>query len=193
MDRPVIPDDPRKGEAPDAAAFGRDLVALVPNLRRFALSLCRSRDVADDLVQATCERALAGRAGFTPGTRMDAWLFRILRNLWIDRHRKTTAEGVSESLDDGPDLAGEDGAHVVETRLMLDATGRAILRLPPERREVLLLVCVEDLSYREAAEVLGVPIGTVMSRLARARLDLAADLGINPPGARSPGEKGSDR
>lgn len=193
MNRPVIPEEPRKDPPSSDGEFGRDLVALVPNLRRFALSLCRSRDVADDLVQATCERALAGRAGYTPGTRMDAWLFRILRNLWIDRHRKVSGEGPTSSLDEAIDGVGEDGARVAETRLMLDATGRAILRLPEERREVLLLVCVEDLSYREAAEVLGVPIGTVMSRLARARLDLAADLGINPQTDRSRGVKGSDR
>ncbi|NJR13332.1 MAG: sigma-70 family RNA polymerase sigma factor [Phyllobacteriaceae bacterium] len=76
--------------------FGQRLVGLLPNLRRFALSLTRSADAADDLVQVTCERAIAGRSGFEPGTRLDAWLFRIMRNSWIDvaRRRKTRGETI---------------------------------------------------------------------------------------------------
>ncbi|GGK55588.1 RNA polymerase sigma factor [Salinarimonas ramus] len=169
---------PAEPTVDDLDAFGRALVALVPNLRRYALSLCRSRDIADDLVQSACERALAGRDGFEPGTRMDAWLLRILRNVWIDRFRKVRTEGVPVGIDAAFDLAGEDGARTGESRLLLDAAGRAIMNLPDEQREVLLLVCVEELSYREAAATLDIPIGTVMSRLARARLRLAADLGL---------------
>lgn len=171
----------------DLDAFGRDLVAFVPNLRRYALSLCRSPDLADDLVQSACERALAGRSGYQAGTRMDAWLLRILRNVWIDRFRKVRGEGVVVEIDAAFDVVGEDGARTGESRLLLDAAGRAIMSLPDEQREVLLLVCVEELSYREAATMLDVPIGTVMSRLARARLRLAADLGLGAATVR-PGE-----
>lgn len=168
----------------DRDRFARALVALVPNLRRYALALCRSRDVADDLVQATCERALAGQQGFEPGTRMDAWLFRILRNAWIDGFRRTRAEGVVVDIDAASEVAGEDGVRTGESRLLLDAAGRAIMRLPEEQREVLLLVCVEELSYREASALLDIPIGTVMSRLARARSRLADDLGLNAAASR---------
>ena len=170
--------------------FGRHLISLLPNLRRFAISLSRSGDVADDLVQATCEKALANRDAFAPGTRMDAWLFRILRNLWIDRLRRGRTQGTSIDIDDAPALVGEDGAAVAESRLTLNDTAAAIGRLPEDQREVLLLVCVEELSYRETAEIIGTPIGTVMSRLARARRKLADDLGINPGAERSDKAKG---
>lgn len=165
--------------------FGQQLIALLPNLRRFALSLCRARDVADDLVQLTCEKALVNRHSFEPGTRMDAWLFRILRNTWIDRTRRTRTEGVTIDIDDAHFLTGEDGSDVAEGRLMLDSATRAISELPDDQREVLLLVCVEELSYRDAAAVLDLPIGTVMSRLARARKKLCDKLGINGAAGRS--------
>ena len=149
--------------------FGQDLIAFLPNLRRFAISLCKSRDVADDLVQETCEKALANRGGYQPGTRMDAWLFRIMRNAWIDRTRRQRTEGVKTDIDDAHFLVGQDGAAVTEARITLDETARAIAALPDDQREVLMLVSVEALSYKEAADILEVPIGTVMSRLARAR------------------------
>ncbi len=169
--------------------FSRDLLDLLPNLRRYALSLCRSADIADDLVQLTCQKALSNRRGFQQGTRMDAWLFRILRNSWIDMVRRKRGEGQSIDIDDAYDLPGAAGAETVENRLLLDRTLKAIHELPEEQREVLLLVCVEELSYKETAEVLDVPIGTVMSRLARARKQLAALLGINGDSARSQGKR----
>ena len=158
--------------------FSDDLIALLPNLRRFALSLCRRPDVADDLVQITAERAFAARARFDPATRLDAWLFRILRNAWIDDARRTATRGVTVDIADAPEAAVVDGAREAEAQLMLARTRAAMDELPEEQREVMLLVCVEELTYREAADVLGIPIGTVMSRLARARLALAGKLGI---------------
>lgn len=152
--------------------FVRDLVALLPRLRRFAIALCRSRDRADDLVQAACEKALAGRHGFRPGTRFDAWAMRILRNAWIDELRQRRTEGPTVDIDDAYYLVGRDGEVDTATRLRLAETAKAIGALPAEYREVMLLVCVDDFSYREAADVLGIPIGTVMSRLARARAKL---------------------
>lgn len=171
-------------------AFADDLIALLPNLRRFAISLCRSPDTADDLVQITMERAFAGRAGFDPATRLDAWLFRILRNAWIDMLRRNKTRGTEIDIDDAPDARIVDGEKVVETALMLQAARAEIDRLPGDQREVILLICVEELTYKEASEVLAIPIGTVMSRLARARIAIARGIGINPPTARSPARAG---
>jgi RNA polymerase sigma-70 factor (ECF subfamily) len=158
--------------------FAQDLVALLPRLRRFALSLTRSVAEADDLVQATCERALRARDQWMPGTRLDSWLYRIMRNLWIDAIRKHQANA-SEPMDEAMGLAGDDGRRVVEAALTLDAVKGAIDGLPDEQRAVLLLVCTEEHSYQEAAIELGIPIGTVMSRLARARRTLASALHLD--------------
>jgi RNA polymerase sigma-70 factor (ECF subfamily) len=151
------------------AAIGQELVALLPRLRRFALMLCRSHPLADDLVQGACERALANAGSWTPGTRFDAWMFRILRNYWIDHLRRMKVEGMTEDVETQTQLVGDPGEAPILSRLALTEVQRAIDTLPHEQREVLVLVCGEDLSYREAADVLNVPVGTVMSRLARAR------------------------
>lgn len=158
--------------------IGEEIVALLPRLRSFALSLARRRDEADDLVQAACERAFGAIDTWQPGTRLDAWMFRILRNLWIDRHRRRRDETSLDDDEAGLSVTAEDGRHTVEVRSTMAAVRMAIDRLPEEQREVLMLVCVEDLSYRDAAEVLEVPIGTVMSRLSRARRALAAALEV---------------
>ncbi len=158
--------------------FTEDLVALLPNLRRFALSLCRRHDMADDLVQITAERAFAARDRFDPATRLDAWLFRILRNAWIDQTRRTKTQGTIVDIDDAPDAATVDGTKIAEDALMLGAAGAAMADLPEDQRAVMLLICVEELSYKDAAEALDIPVGTVMSRLARARLAVAEKLGI---------------
>lgn len=166
-------------DASAASGFARGVVDLLPRLRRLARGLTGSADAADDLVQATCERAFAARDQYIAGTRLDAWLFRIMRNQWIDGHRRSTARGgIHEDVDEVHDLAGSDGRAVAEQRLMLEEVGAALARLPAEQREVLVLVCVEDMAYREAAEVLGIPLGTVMSRLARGRKALARALGL---------------
>jgi RNA polymerase sigma-70 factor, ECF subfamily len=168
------------------------LVAFLPNLRRFAISLCGSRDIADDLVQAACERAIANADRFDPGTRFDAWMFRILRNLWIDQLRRQKTAGPQEDISERVDIAGVSGEKVVEAILTLKSVQQAIAELADEQREVLLLVCVEELSYRETAEVLGIPIGTVMSRLARARRNLAETTGITAQNSRSASSRGSE-
>jgi len=151
-----------------------EMVALLPRLRAFALALTRSGEAADDLVQGACERALRGLDGYRAGTRLDSWLFRILHNLWIDGHRRRRPEVPLDEPGLEAALAGEDGRASLEARSTLAATRRAIALLPEEQRAVLVLVCVEDLSYRETAAVLGIPIGTVMSRLSRARQALSA-------------------
>ena len=159
--------------------IGAQLVAMLPRLRRYALTLCRSREVADDLVQSACERALATAAGPALGTPFDAWMFCILRNLWIDRGRQRRSEGLAVDIEEHNELVGSRGDTELQARIDLDRVRQAIERLPDEQREVLMLVCVEELSYRDAAEAIGVPIGTVMSRLARARLKLAEMTGLS--------------
>lgn len=153
--------------------IGPDLVALLPRLRRYALSLCRSPVQADDLVQSACVKILAGADGWTPGTRFDAWSFRILRNVWIDGLRRSKVENIVDEPAEVEAVSVDDGEGRAMEKLTLEDVRRAIEALPAEQREVLILVCVEDLAYREAADVLGVPIGTVMSRLARARRKLS--------------------
>jgi len=159
-------------------AFNQRLIEALPDLRRFALFLCRDADLADDLVQTTVERAVRRRDSFDPATRLQAWLFRILRNAWIDTLRRGRSHGRHVDLDAVPELSGDDGDRATEARLMVRSTEAAIDDLPTEQREVIVLVGVEGLSYAEAAEVLGIPKGTVMSRLARARVALAERLGI---------------
>ena len=148
-------------------------MALLPRLRRFALALTRRSVEADDLVQDTVERALRNLDRFTPETRMDSWLFRIAQNLWIDRLRANKVRGVTVDLDEAAQ-ASFDGVRSVEAHTLLSQTLRALGDLPEEQREVVALVLIEGVPYREAAEILEVPIGTVTSRLARAREALAA-------------------
>jgi RNA polymerase sigma-70 factor (ECF subfamily) len=167
------------------SAFAKDLVSLLPRLRRFALSLTGSTDEADDLVQAACERALRARDQWVPGTRLDSWVFRIMQNLWIDSIRKRKAEGVPQVIDETFDIKGEDGRTVTENALTLDEVRSALKGLPEDQRAVLLLVCADERSYQETAETLGVPVGTVMSRLARARRNLAAALHLDGAGTAS--------
>lgn len=159
-------------------AFGEALIRLLPGLRRYAMSLSRRADLADDLVQASVERAIRASGSYDPASRLEPWLFRIARNAFIDMTRRQRTEGVQVDVFDSPETLSEDGTRVTEARLMLRATQAAIRELPAEQAEILHLICIEELSYAEAAEVLDIPKGTVMSRLSRARLALAERLGI---------------
>lgn len=160
------------------AAFGEALIRLLPNLRRYAMSLARRPDLADDLVQTTVERAIRAADSHDPAARLEPWLFRITRNAFIDLTRRQRTEGVQVDVFDMPEALADDGDRAVEARLMLRATQDAMQALPPEQSEILHLICIEELSYAEAAAVLDIPKGTVMSRLSRARLALAEKLGI---------------
>lgn len=159
-----------------SADIGDQIVAILPRLRAFALSLARSLPDADDMVQAACERALRARESYTPGTRLDAWMMRIIHNLWVDTYRKRRREVLQDVSDPENDKPGEDGRTLVESRSELSHTWGLIAAMPEEQRSVLTLVCVEGLSYRDTADILDIPVGTVMSRLARARIRLAEDL-----------------
>lgn len=146
-----------------------DLVALLPRLRRFASALAGWGEDPDDLVQAACERALARLHQFRPGTRLDSWMFRIIQTIWLDGRRRSQRYQ-SAMLGDPPAVTSGAVDPAADSRLTLEAVRRVIARLPDDQRVVLLLVCVEGLTYKETSEALGIPVGTVMSRLARARL-----------------------
>ncbi len=152
------------------------LIAEIPHLRRFARSLARDPDAADDLVQSCLERALSRFHLWRPERRLRPWLFTMLRNLYVDtvRHRSAAQAREQRSAEVVPlaQRAGQEDS--VTARRALDA----IDRLPGEQRDAVLMVCVNDLTYAEAAEVLGIPRGTLMSRLHRGRLRLRNDLGL---------------
>ncbi len=164
-------------------AFSQQLVGLLPRLRRFARGLTGSQDQGDDLVQASCERALARQDRFERGTRLDSWMYRIMQNLWIDDRRRARRGAVTLDPADLEREAGGAATPAPDEGLYLAQVRRAIADLADEQRSVLLLVSVEGLSYREAARVLELPIGTIMSRLSRARLALgrALDAGQAAP------------
>ncbi|MEZ5754524.1 MAG: RNA polymerase sigma factor [Paracoccaceae bacterium] len=159
--------------------FRQDLVALVPRLRRFAYGLTGNRQDGDDLVQAACEKALRNAAQFQPGTRMDSWMYRIIQTLWIDDRRRHMRHG--PAIDPADVELSDEGkaANLPEDRMMLARTRAAMAALPEPQRAVLALVAIEGLSYREAAETLDIPVGTVMSRLSRAREALLPKLGLS--------------
>ena len=159
--------------------FRQDLVALVPKLRRFAYSLTGNRQDGDDLVQAACEKALRNAAQFQAGTRMDSWMYRIIQTLWIDDRRSVQRRGTAMDPEDAYLSDEGKAASLPEDRMMLAKTRAAMAALPEPQRTVLALVAIEGLSYREAAETLDIPVGTVMSRLSRAREALLPKLGLS--------------
>jgi RNA polymerase sigma-70 factor, ECF subfamily len=154
------------------------MVELLPRLRRFAYALTGNMDKADDLVQETCARALASADQWQAGTRLDSWMYRIAQNLWFDRMRATKVRGEVVDVDTAIDLVGEDGRDVTESRLTLQVVAKSIAQLPADQQLVIAHVCIDGLSYKDAADALGIPIGTVMSRLARARRALHSALSV---------------
>ena len=152
--------------------FRDGLIELLPRLRRFARALAGRPDQADDLVQAALEKALTKSQQWRGGTRLDSWMFRIVQTTWIDTCRAASIRGSHLEAVDPETVADYGPLRRIEARLTLAAVRQAIRALPDPQRAVLGLVCVEGLSYREAADVLGIPVGTVMSRLSRARLSL---------------------
>lgn len=154
----------------------RQIVELLPRLRRLARVLARDPVDADDLVQATVERALVHQDQWRPGTRLDSWMFRIMKNAWIDESRARSRRGKVFSPEEQGDGIGLDGAAAMENRLAAADVEKAMSRLPEEQRLAVALVLVDGLSYKEAAEVLEVPQGTLTSRLVRGRMALMADL-----------------
>lgn len=144
-----------------------EIVALIPRLRRYARALTGNADQADDLVQDCLERALGRLHLWRSGTNLRAWLFTIMHNLHVNNMRRRAIRPDGESLPDWD--AGGRVRPVQDDVVELRSVVGALRQLPDEQREVLLLVALEELSYREVADALGIPIGTVMSRLARGR------------------------
>lgn len=145
---------------------GRDFVQYIPRLRRYARALTGERSRADDLVQDTLERAMVKFHLWQPGSDLRAWLFTIMHNVYINQLRAQPA-GLTGGIDDE---AGQVAVRPTQNDLLeVRDLQAAIQRLPEEQREVLLLVGLEQMTYEESAGVLGIPIGTVMSRLSRAR------------------------
>ncbi len=147
----------------------KEIIALLPRLKRFALSLTRSMPAAEDLAQATVERAIVNLDKWQPGTRLDSWLYRIAHNLHRNevRNQATRSEKLGIIRSDSEQAL--DGERAVIARLEFSAVSAAIAQLPGEQREALLLVAVEGRSYREVAEITGASVAAVTSRIARAR------------------------
>lgn len=147
----------------------KGIAQLLPRLRRFGLALTGSREDADDVVQGAIASAL-GRAGqWSPTERLDGWLFTIMQGLWRDEVRRRKTSGMKSAATLVGAEKSVDGRRVAETLLMLNQTRARFARLPDEQRMALALVVIEGLSYRDAAEQLDIPVGTLMSRLSRAR------------------------
>lgn len=149
--------------------FKEQMVALIPSLRAFARGLCGNRDMADDLAQEAMVRAWAARDSFTPGTNFRAWMFMIVRNQFYTTIRKNARmvswdPEVAERL-----LVAQPTQHL---GIEIADVARALGKLPPEQREMLMLVPAGGLSYEEAAEITGCALGTVKSRIARGRAAL---------------------
>ena len=155
-----------------------ELVTLLPRLRRFSLSVTGNVQDGEDLLHSALERALRHESSWQRGTRLDSWMYRIIRNLWIDERRAKRNQDVS--LDVVGEAALEGGRDTAEHLLDLAQTRRALLALPEEQRSVLCLVVLEGMTYQEAAAALDVPIGTVMSRLSRARAAMVGRMSADP-------------
>ncbi len=149
------------------------IVSLLPRLRRFARSLTRNAHDADDIVQIAVERALTRMAQFRNDARLDSWMFKIIRNAWIDEIRSRARRAEIFLADD---TAAGGVAAAVDNQTDSQAIHAAMSRLPEEQRLAVSLVLIEGLSYKEAAAVLEIPVGTLTSRLARARDALQAML-----------------
>jgi RNA polymerase sigma-70 factor, ECF subfamily len=169
-------------ESLEPGNFGDLLVSLMPRLRRFAIGLTSSTHEGDDLVQSACQRALERTEQWQPGTRLDSWMYRIMQTIWLDRLRAGSVR--TSFLREQVEEPSFDGVRDAEARMTLGKVRQILREFPEQHRSVLLLVCVEGLSYREAAAVLDIPTGTVMSRLARARKALMDRLdGVAVPTA----------
>ena len=157
-----------------AEEIAADIVALLPRLRRFARTLSRTQHDADDLVQTAIERAWRNLGQYRPGSSLASWVFGIMKNAWIDNRRSRGRRGEVP-------LPEDSGQHPAVTPMdantSLWSVSEAMDKLPEEQRLAVALVLVEGMSYKDAAAVLDVPIGTLTSRLARGRTALAAELG----------------
>lgn len=159
------------------ANFDEELLQLLPRLRRFARALSRDATDADDLCQAAIEKALKARGRWEPGTRLDSWMYRIMRNTWIDTARARSRAAETFVAEEAGLAVGNGGDRAIEAHVDLNAVTAAMRTLPDEQREAVALVLVEGLAYKEAAAILDIPMGTLTSRLVRGRQALLVRLG----------------
>lgn len=160
----------------DRDGYAQEIVKLLPRLRRFARALTGNMADADDLVQSACEKAFQRMDQLRDNVLLDRWMFAIVRNTWRDDRRSARVKSPHDDVSEMIDLVGEDGRETTDRRSEMAELRRAVDMLPLEQREVVSAVILEGLAYREAAELLDVPIGTVMSRLSRARSAIAQTL-----------------
>lgn len=151
------------------------MLAILPRLRRFAIGLAGHPADGDDLCQMTIERALTRQDQFREGTRLDSWMYRIMRNIWIDQTRASARRSETFVDEEAGLSVGAVGAQ--ESAVALGDIDRAMAKLPDDQREAVLLVMVEGYAYKEAAEIVGCPVGTLNSRLVRGRDALLGLLG----------------
>jgi RNA polymerase sigma-70 factor, ECF subfamily len=147
----------------------RAIAALLPRLRRFGIALAGSPEQGDDIVQAAIEKVLAKANQWQPGTSLESWTFKIMQNVWRDELRRRRTDEKKQALNSAGTDETIDGPNVAETMLMLSKTRACFSKLPEEQRLALALVVLDGRSYREAADQLEIPIGTLMSRLSRGR------------------------
>lgn len=151
------------------ATINNDIAALLPRLRRFARTIVYNREDADDLVQIAVERALGRSAQWQPETRLDSWVFRIMKNAWIDEVRSRIRRDNLFAPEEAGEHVGDQTAEAQQQRMAIE---KAVGMLSEEHRMVVALVLVDGMPYKEASEVLEIPIGTLTSRLVRARAAL---------------------
>lgn len=166
----AVPDQADRVALPDSE-FKAQLAAVIPHLRAFGRSVSGNRDLADDLVQETLTKAWAARSRFHAGTNMRAWTFIILRNLYLSQMRRSRFRGEWDDLVADRVLAAPAGQ---DKQIELGDMQRALLQLPQPQREALILVGAGGFAYEEAAEICGVAVGTIKSRVARGRVALEA-------------------
>jgi RNA polymerase sigma-70 factor, ECF subfamily len=154
------------------------VVDLMPELRRFARSLTGSADAGNELVQAAYERALNNPEVLSAVEKPASWMYRIIRNLWIDEKR-SARDRLSAPIEDAEHVATEDTERALSARSTLARVRDVMTALPEEQRVSIMLVCVQGLSYAEAAAELNIPVGTLMSRLCRGRLELARRMKLS--------------
>jgi RNA polymerase sigma-70 factor (ECF subfamily) len=155
------------------------IIDLMPDLRRFARSLTGSTDAGNELVQTACERAFSRPDALAAVDQPASWMYRIIRNLWIDEKRSSRCR-LSAPLEDAEHVATRDTEQSLIARSTLARVRAVMATLPGEQRAAIMLVCVDGLSYQEAAAELNIPVGTLMSRLCRGRLELARRMTPTP-------------
>ncbi|MBY0582540.1 MAG: sigma-70 family RNA polymerase sigma factor [Sphingomonas sp.] len=185
----IVPDQAERVALPDAE-FKRQLSEVIPHLRAFGRSVSGNRDLADDLVQETLMKAWAARGRFHGGTNMRAWTFIILRNLYLSQMRRSRFRGEWDDLVADRVLAAPAGQ---DKQIELGDMQRALLQLPQPQREALILVGAGGFAYEEAAEICGVAVGTIKSRVARGRVALEALLSGSDMPARNTQPAGDGR